>query len=95
MNKLDEITHLLDFHCVDIAGVTETWLSDTVPPSITTIDGYSCERRDRVEKKGGGVLAYIRENIPYNRWVIWRVMMLSLCGYWLGTNVCPASSHIF
>ena len=67
VNKLDEITHLLDFHCVDIAGVTETWLSDTVPPSITTIDGYSCERRDKVEKKGGGVLAYIRENIPYNR----------------------------
>ena len=67
VNKLYEITHLLDFHCVDIAGVTETWLSDTVPPSITTIDGYSCERRDRVEKKGGGVLAYIRKNIPYNR----------------------------
>ena len=67
VNKLDEIFHLLDFHCVDIAGVTETWLSDTVPPSITTIDGYSCERRDRVEKKGGGVLAYIRENIQYNR----------------------------
>ena len=67
MNKIDEITNLIDVNHVDIACVTETWLSDEVPPCVTGIDGYTCERRDRVDRRGGGVLIYIRNGIPYRR----------------------------
>ena len=38
MNKIDEITNLIDVNHVDIACVTETWLSDEVPPCVTGID---------------------------------------------------------
>ena len=61
------IVHKIDDNEVDIACVTETWLSDEVPHCVTDIDGYTCERRDRVDRRGGGVLTYIRNSIPYHR----------------------------
>ena len=67
MNKIDEITNLTDVNHFHIACVTETWLSDEVPPCETGIDGYTCERRDRVDRRGGGVLIYIPNGIPYHR----------------------------
>ena len=65
VHKIDEMTNLIDDNEVDIACVTETWLSDEVPHCVT--DGYTCERRDRVDRRGGGVLTYIRNSIPYHR----------------------------
>ena len=67
VHKIDEITNILDDNEVDIACVTETWLSDEVPHCVTDIDGYTCERRYRVDRRGGGVLTYIRNSIPYHR----------------------------
>ena len=61
VNKIDEMTEIIENNEVDIACVTETWLSDEIPPCVTDIDGYTCERR------GGGVLTYIRNSIPYHR----------------------------
>ena len=54
VHKIDEMTNLIDENEVDIACVTETWLSDEVPHCVTDIDGYTCERRDRVDRRGGG-----------------------------------------
>ena len=67
VHKIDEMTNIIDDNEVDIACVTETWLSDEVPHCVTDIDGYTCERRDRVDRRGGGVLTYIRNSIPYHR----------------------------
>ena len=50
------IVHKIDDNEVDIACVTETWLSDEVPHCVTDIDGYTCERRDRVDRRGGASL---------------------------------------
>ena len=62
------MTNIIDDNEVGIACVTETWLSDEVPHCVTDIDGYTCERRDRVDRRGGGgVLTYIRNSIPYHR----------------------------
>ena len=48
---------------------TESWLKSSVPESITAIDGFNQERRDREETTiGGGVCMHIREGIPYTRW---------------------------
>ena len=41
----------------DIRFVSETWFNDQ---SVVTIDGYDCFRRDRKDKKGGGVCIYTR-----------------------------------
>ena len=67
MNKIDEITILMNVIHVDIACLTETWLSGEILPCVTGIEGYACERRDRGYRRGGGVLIYIRNGIPYHR----------------------------
>ena len=67
VHKMDEMTNIIDDNEVDIACVTETWLSDEVTHCVTNIDGYTCERRDKVDRRGGGVLTYIRNSIPYHR----------------------------
>ena len=56
VHKIDEMTNIIDDNEVDIACVTETWLSDEVPHCVTDIDGYTCERRDRVGRRGGAYL---------------------------------------
>lgn len=61
------MTNLIDAHHVGIACVTETWLSDEVPSCTTDIDGYTCQRRDKVDRRGDDALVYIRNNIPYHR----------------------------
>ena len=54
INKLDALTNLIDVYKVDIASITETWLFDEVPTRVIDICGYTCERSDRVDRKGGG-----------------------------------------
>ena len=61
------MTEIIEVYKVDIACVTETWLSEEILPCVTDIDGYTCERRDRLNRRAGGVLTYIRNSIPYHR----------------------------
>ena len=49
VNKIDEMTEIIEITTVDMVCVTETWLSEEIPPCVTDIDGYTCERRDRVD----------------------------------------------
>ena len=49
---------------VDILIVTETKLDSTFPTSQFVIDGYSEPYRFDRNRNGGGVLIYIREDIP-------------------------------
>ena len=44
MNKTDEFTNLIDVNHIDIACLTETWLSDEIHPCVTVIEGYTCEK---------------------------------------------------
>ena len=57
--KLNELrAECLDTN-YDIRFVTETWFNDQ---SVVAIDGYDCFRRDRKDKKGGGVCIYTRNS---------------------------------
>ena len=49
---------------VDILIVTETKFDSTFPTSQFVIDGYSEPYRFDRNRNGGGVLIYIREDIP-------------------------------
>ena len=50
---------------MDITAVTETWFTKHLTDSCVTIDGYRLVRKDRVNKKGGGVCFYIKNDITY------------------------------
>ena len=47
----------------DIVGITETWISTTTTDFEGEYDllGYKMFKRDRIGKKGGGVLLYIKD----------------------------------
>ena len=64
-NKFEPLKTLLKDK-VDIIVVTETKLDESFPLNQFLIEGYSTPfRRDRDSKsKGGGVLIYIRDDIP-------------------------------
>ena len=49
---------------IDILVVTETKLDASFPTSQFQIEGYSAPYRKDRDRKGGGVLIYVREDIP-------------------------------
>jgi hypothetical protein len=51
-------------------SLTETWLSDVVPDSLASLDGYTIYRNDRNHKKGGGVCIYVSNELLSDNEVI-------------------------
>ena len=51
----------------DIIGFTETWLDDNVTLDLLRFDSYIPFRRDRPGDKHGGILVFVRDNIPAQR----------------------------
>jgi hypothetical protein len=64
-----------------MAFITETWLSENIHHSAVEIDGYSLVRRDRVNKIGGGVCAFIKSSIPFKSLPELQDDVLKPCGY--------------
>ena len=62
-NKFDQLKLFVQGK-VDIMIITETKLDSTFPTSQFVIDGYSEPYRFDRNRNGGGVLIYIREDIP-------------------------------
>ena len=63
-NKFDQLKGMI-LGFIDILVITETKLNDSFPNSQFFIQGYSKPYRlDRKENNGGGVLIYIRGDIP-------------------------------
>lgn len=64
-NKIDELRIMLLNEEIDIIAITETYI-DTNNIDFTheyQINSYKLYHKDRVGKRGGGVLLYIKENI--------------------------------
>ena len=51
----------------DVLGITETWLNSTYSQSSVAINGYYTERRDKTTGRGGGVVVYLHDVVPYSR----------------------------
>jgi exonuclease III len=63
--KLDEVisTFVVDKE-VDFICMSETWLHDNIKDTQIEIPGYQTPfRKDRTDKQGGGVIAYVTDNI--------------------------------
>ena len=63
ISKTEQIEKLLSDSNLDYLGLSETWLTPTIPSGVINIPGYNICRRDRTHSKGGGVLLYIKNNI--------------------------------
>ena len=66
--KIEEIRyHLMQADRPDVFGFCETFLTENISDNELKIDNYVFERKDRFDKKGGGIVIYISESIPYKR----------------------------
>ena len=63
-NKIQDLQEIIKGN-IDILVITETKLDETFPTAQFNIDGYSTPfRKDRDLNMGGGVIIYVREDIP-------------------------------
>ena len=63
-NKLFDIYNILSSNNYDFIFITESWANDNINTSILTVNyPYNILRKDRVGKKGGGVLVYYRKTL--------------------------------
>ena len=47
-----------------IIGITESWANNDITDAELGLEGYVMFRKDRMGRRGGGVLLYIKETIP-------------------------------
>lgn len=65
LNKYDDVHQLFLSSRPDICVFTESWLEPAIPNEAVDVPGYNVLRRDRVERKGGGILCYLHFNLKY------------------------------
>ena len=65
-NKKKELELYLNEENIDIMGISETWLNESITDSEMNINGYTFLRRDRnnmQKKRGGGVAFYVKNEL--------------------------------
>ena len=65
--KIDELQVIASNFNVSIICVTETWLKNYIADESVSINGFYCERRDRVNRRAGGVACYVKNDVLYSR----------------------------
>ena len=64
-SKTDDLASTVAVYSVDVAVITETWLSADVPSTAIDLPGYSVIKYDRSDgRRGGGVCAYVKDLLP-------------------------------
>ena len=64
ISKKNELDIMVDDIKPHVIGITESWAHNDITYTELGLEGYVIFRKDRIGKKGGGVLLYIKENIP-------------------------------
>ena len=47
-----------------IIGITESWANNDITNAELGLEGYVMFRKDRIGRRGGGILLYIKDTIP-------------------------------
>ena len=64
INKKNELDIMVDEIKPHIIGITESWANNDITDAELGLEGYVMFRKDRMGRRGGGVLFYIKETIP-------------------------------
>ena len=64
INKKNELDIMVDEIKPHIIGITESWANNDITDAELGLEGYEMFRKDRMGKRGGGVLLYIKVTIP-------------------------------
>ena len=63
-NKKNELDIMVDEMKPHIIGITESWANNDITDAELGLEGCVMFRKDRMGRRGGGVLLYIKETIP-------------------------------
>ena len=64
INKENDLNIMVDDIKPHIIGITESWANNDITDAELGLEGYVMFRKDRIGRRGGGVLLYIKETIP-------------------------------
>ena len=64
ISKKNELNIMVDDIKPHIIGITESWENSVITDAELGLTGYIMFRKDRMGRRGGGVLSYFKENIP-------------------------------
>ena len=65
MKKLDELLVVARVNNTACVNVTETWFKSYLVSESVGLAGSCCERKDRMERGGGGVACHVAETLVY------------------------------
>ena len=63
VNKKNELNIMVEDIDPHIIGITESWANTDLTKAELGLTGYIMFRRDRIGRRGGGVILYIKESI--------------------------------
>ena len=63
VNKRNELNIMVDDIDPHIIGITESWATPDISDAELGMTGYVMFRKDRLGRRGGGVILYIKESI--------------------------------
>ena len=67
VNAFEQIVTDVNSIGADIIILTETWMKDKHADDGFAISGYICLRKDRVKRCGGGVVAFVKQDLQPTR----------------------------
>ena len=63
INKKSELDFLVADIDPHVIGITESWANEDIVDAELALTGYVMFRKDRQERRGGGVILYVKESI--------------------------------
>ena len=63
VNKKNELNIIVEDTDHHIIGITESWANKDITDAELGLPGYVMFRRDRMGRRGGGVILYVKESI--------------------------------
>ena len=63
VNKKNELNIMVEDIDPHIIGITESWANEDITDAELGLTGYVMFRRDRIGRRGGGFILYVKESI--------------------------------
>ena len=67
IEQCDELQGVISVNYVSLVCVTETWFKDYMADEYVALAGFNCERKDCMDRRGGGAACYIKGDVLYDR----------------------------
>ena len=64
INQKNELNIMVDDIKPHIIGITESWAHNDITDAELGLEGYVMFSKDRIGRRGGGVLLYLKETVP-------------------------------